>query len=104
MNDVRELVAVRFTRKRSPYNAGETAGFAPAVARNLVKSGDAVLVEGAKPKAPKRKSGAEGLESDPLEELALEKGTAKIAEDEKKAEEAKARAPKRKRSSKSSPA
>ncbi|MHC1788525.1 hypothetical protein [Solidesulfovibrio sp.] len=35
---------VRFTRKVSPYNAGETAGFPEAEARRFVRLGAAVFV------------------------------------------------------------
>jgi hypothetical protein len=36
MADESKLVAVRFTEKQSPYNAGEVAGFSPEVAHRYV--------------------------------------------------------------------
>jgi hypothetical protein len=36
MADESKLVAVRFTEKQSPYNAGEVAGFTPEVAQRYV--------------------------------------------------------------------
>ena len=40
-----EIVLVRFLRLNPPYNATETAGFRPEVARALVESGAAEYVD-----------------------------------------------------------
>jgi hypothetical protein len=42
MADEPKLVAIRFTDKQCPYNAGEVAGFALALAKNYVDRGVAV--------------------------------------------------------------
>lgn len=47
-------VRVRFLRRVAPYNAGETAGVAPAQAARLTAMGAAKPVPAAEPPAPRR--------------------------------------------------
>jgi hypothetical protein len=46
------MKAVRFLRQWQAYNAGEIAGFLPAIADSLVKQGTAELVAAAGEEAP----------------------------------------------------